>query len=117
MQLVEKLRPDVEQAIREKDKKNAPHLIEMINSLSFELERLEHLIGFIFMADRDFDNIDWRDRNAARGSIERAKTVVYESPSIERIQPIINDLFENGNFGSGGSDEGGSKAPKGILRG
>jgi molecular chaperone DnaK len=117
LQLIESLRPDVEQAIREKDKKHTPKLIEEINSMAFELERLENLIGFILMVDKDFDSINWRDRNAGRASIERAKTIIYESPSVDRIQPIINDLFENGDFGSGGSDEGGSKTPKGILKG
>lgn len=118
-QLVDKLRPHIEQAIREKDTKNAPQLIEVINSLSFELERLEHLIGFVLMIDRDFDSINWRDRNAARTSIERGKTIIYESPSIDRIQPIINDIFDNGDFGSGSSTKGGPNVPKGsgTLRG
>lgn len=116
-QLIENLRPDVEQVIREKDIKHAPLLIKDINLMAFELERLEHLIGFVLMVDRDFDNINWRDRNAGRASIESAKTIIYESPSVDRIQPIINDLFENGDFGDSGSGEGGSNTPRGILKG
>jgi molecular chaperone DnaK len=62
--LVNDIKPNVEQAIRDKDKKHTPALIEMINTLGFELERLEHLIGFILFHDRDFDSIRWRDRQA-----------------------------------------------------
>jgi molecular chaperone DnaK len=121
-QMVQKLRPDVEQAIRDKDKKNAPKLIQEINSMAFELERLEHLMGFIFMVDRDFDSISWRDKNAAKSAIERGKSIIYESPNVDRIQPIINDLFENGDFGNGGTDggsgNGGPNVPRGnTLRG
>jgi molecular chaperone DnaK len=118
-QLVDKLRPDVEQAIREKDKKNAPQLVEIINSVAFELERLEHLMGFILYLDKSFETIDWRDSNAARSSIERAKSIIYENPSLDRLQPIVNDLVDNGNIGKGasGDDDPTGGSPKGVLRG
>ena len=115
--LVESIRPHVEQVIREKDTKHTPKLIEEINQISFELERLEHLIGFIFYMDSEFDSINWRDRNAARHSIERGKSVISESPSIDRLQPIINNLIDNGDFGKGGSDGGPNVPVGGTLRG
>jgi len=118
--MVNDIKPNVEQAIRDKDKKHTPALIEMINQLGFELERLEHLIGFILMLDRDFDSIDWRSRQAARNAIERGKSIIYETPSISSLQPIVNDLFENGNFGSeNGPVDGGPNGPIGgsTLRG
>lgn len=116
-QLVESVRPHVEQVIREEDTKHAPKLIKEINQIAFELERLEHLIGLIFYMDSEFDSINWRDRNAARHSIERGKTVISESPSIDRLQPIINNLIDNGDFGKGGSG-GGPNVPRGgTLRG
>ncbi|WP_313115089.1 Hsp70 family protein [Aequorivita sediminis] len=115
--LVESIRPHVEQVIIEKDTKHAPKLIEEINQISFELERLEHLIGFIFYMDSEFDSINWRDRNAARHSIERGKSVISESPSIDRLQPIINNLVDNGDFGKGGSDGGPNVPVGGTLRG
>ncbi|MFD1014429.1 Hsp70 family protein [Winogradskyella rapida] len=115
--LVESIRPNVEQAIRDKDTKHTPKLIEEINQIAFELERLEHLIGFIFYMDREFDTINWRDRNAARHSIERGKTIISEGPSIDRLQPIINNLIDNGDFGKGGPDQGPNVPKGGILRG
>lgn len=115
--LVESIRPHVEQVIREKDTKHAPKLIEEINQIAFELERLEHLIGFIFYMDSEFDTINWRDRNAARTYIERGKSVISESPSIDRLQPIINNLIDNGDFGGGDSGPGGSKPIGNALRG
>lgn len=114
-QLIHNLRSDVEEAIREKDTKNAPRIIEIIKQMSFELERLEHLIGFILYLDRDFNTIDWRDRNAARSSIEKAKTIIYDTPTIDRLQPIINALFENGNLGKGRDNETTDES-RGVLR-
>lgn len=118
--LVESIRPNVEQAIRDKDTKYTPKLIEEINQIAFELERLEHLIGFIYYMDNEFDSINWRDRNAARTSIERGKSVISESPSIDRLQPVINNLLDNGEFGNDGAGGSGgrSKPPVGnTLRG
>jgi molecular chaperone DnaK len=118
--IVNDIRPNVEQAIREKDKKRAPKLIKDINTFAFELERLEHLMGFIFAVDRNFDTINWRDRNAARTLIESGKSIIYDSPSIDRLQPIINNLLDNGDFGNGGTggNSGGSKVPRrGTLKG
>lgn len=115
--MVNDIKPNVEQAVRDKDKKHTPALIEMINTLGFELERLEHLMGFIFMLDRDFDSIDWRNRQTARNAIERGKSVIYDTPSISSLQPIVNDLFENGNFGSGKTEPGPNVPTGGTLRG
>ncbi len=113
--MVNKLRPDVEQAIRDKDVKNTPQLIEMINHLAFELERLEHLMGFVFALDRDFDSISWRDSNSARSTINRAKSVIMDNPSIANLQPYVNDLFVNARFDERGGDT--PEAVSGILRG
>jgi len=116
--MVNDIKPNVEQAIRDKDKKHTPALIEMINTLGFELERLEHLIGFILFHDRDFDSIEWRDRQAARNAIERGKSIIYDTPSISSLQPIVNDIYDNAGYGDGG-DEPGGNGPVGnsTLRG
>lgn len=115
-QMVENIRPDVEQAIREQDKKNTPKLIESVNSMAFELERLEHLIGFVLGLENQFDSIPWRDKNAAHSSINRAKGIIYENPSIASLQPIVNNLFENGRFDEKGGGKG-PDVPREILRG
>lgn len=116
-QMVEKLRPDVEQAIRDKDAKSVPQLIEIVNSLSFELERLEHLIGFIiYDVDKNFGNIPWRDASAARSSLNRAKEIIYENPSVDSLQPIVHNLIVNGRFDERWSDENGNIGGN-VLRG
>jgi molecular chaperone DnaK len=115
-QMVEKIRPDVEQALRDQDSKNAQHLIEIISSMSFELERIEHLMGFILYVEKDFDNIPWRDRSAAKNQINRGKGILYDTPSIANLQPIVNDLFENGRFDEKKTSNG-PNVPQGTLRG
>ena len=97
-QLVNKYRDDVEKVIQDQDKKVAPQLIEDINSLAFELERLENLIGFVLFLEQDFDKIPWKDANSARTSINQAKGIISNQPTIQQLQPIVNDLFYNAGF-------------------
>jgi len=100
----------VEKVIREKDKKLALQLIEDMENLSFEMERLEYLIGFVLWLDLEFNNINWADRNLARMTINKAKSIIFEKPSINSLQPLVNELYYNGGFDkdkpvSGGIDD------------
>lgn len=115
--IVNDVKANVEQAIKEKDKKNTPALIDSINSLNFELERLENLIGWILYHDKEFNSINWRDRNLARNSIERGKTIIYETPSIQSLQPIVNDLYDNAGYDNDDDEPGGNGPVGGTLRG
>ncbi len=116
--MVNDIKPNVEQAIRDKDKKHTPALLEMINTLGFELERLEHLIGFILFHDSEFDSIRWRDRLAARKAIERGKSIIYDTPGISSLQPIVNDIYDNAGYDASKDGDGkGPNGPGGTLRG
>ncbi len=76
-------------------------------------------MGFIFYVEKGFENIPWRDRNAATGQINRGKEIIYANPSIASLQPIVNDLWDNGRFNEKREgDHEGPNVPKGsILRG
>lgn len=111
--IIENLRPDVEQIIQNKDKKNASKMIKDMEKLAFEMERLEHLIGFVLFLEREFSNITWLNSMDARSDINQAKSIIYEEPSIERLQPIVNDLYKNAEFDKRITDG----LPKEILRG
>lgn len=115
-QIVNKIKPDVEQAIRDKDSKNTPQLIEMINHLAFELEKLEHAMGLIYSFDRDFDSIQWKDRNAARSLLNRGKQIMVENPSFDSLRPICADLLQNSGLADD-LDSTQNESAKGILRG
>ena len=97
-QLINKIKKDVEEAIALKSDRIASQLIEDIEHISFELERLEHLMGFIFFVEKDFSSIQWKNSASARAAINRGKEIIYQSPSIDSIQPVVNDLYENGGF-------------------
>ncbi len=116
-ELVEKIRVDVEQAIKDENIKYTPDLISTIESLSFDLERLEHLIGFLFYMEESFEEFSWRDRNAAIASINRGKGIISQEPSITSLQPIINDLYENSRFAERGASENDPVLANGLLRG
>lgn len=115
-QIVNKIKPDVEQAIRDKDSKNTPQLIEIINHLAFELEKLEHAMGLIYSFDRDFDSIQWKDRNAARSLLNRGKQIIVENPSFDSLRPICADLLQNSGL-TDDLDSTQNESAKGILRG
>lgn len=117
-EMIGKIKPDVEQAIREKNTKNTPALISAINSLAFELERLEHLIGFLFYMEESFDSFDWRDKNDAKSAINRGKGIVSQEPSVASLQPIINDLYDNSRLSErNASDTETAVANNRLLRG
>ncbi|MFN4763699.1 Hsp70 family protein [Gillisia sp. Q332] len=97
-QLINRIKKDVEEAISLKSEKIASQLIEDIGHISFELERLEHLMGFIFFVEKDFSSIQWKNAASARSAINRGKEIIYQTPSIDSIQPVVNDLYENGGF-------------------
>ncbi|WMX16514.1 Hsp70 family protein [Aureispira sp. CCB-E] len=118
LQVVEKLRSDVNQAIQTQDKKNTPQLIEVIRQFTFELERLEHLIGFILYVKEEFNSIAWRDRHAATRLINEGLKKASETPSVADLQPIVNDLYVNAQFDKKGNDTGGNGGPpKNVLQG
>jgi len=94
-QIIEKIKLDVERVIQEKDKKIALKLIEDVENLAFDMERLEYLIGFILWLDRDFDSIPWEDKKSARIMINKGKEIIFETPSIDKLQPIVNELYYN----------------------
>ncbi|MCL9980942.1 MAG: Hsp70 family protein [Bacteroidia bacterium] len=115
---VNEIRANVEQAIKDQDKKNTPELIKMINSVAFELERIEHLMAFILWHDRDFNEINWKDRRSARITVDQGKNIIYDSPTIDNLQPIVNDIFDNAGYGENGPKDGGPGGPPiGVLRG
>lgn len=114
-EIVSKLRNDVEQVIEDQSVKNAPKLIEMMELISFELERLEHLMGFIFTVDEQFDSFPWKDAVSARSLISRAKSIVYESPSVSNLQPIVNALIVNAQLDK--ADNENQEVSNSILRG
>jgi molecular chaperone DnaK len=111
------IRSIVDQALKEKDKKNTPDLIEMINRIIFEGEKLEHYIQFILWHDKDFNSIGWKDKRSARITIEEGKNIIYDSPTIDNLQPIVNDIFDNAGYGKNGPEDGPGGPPIGVLRG
>jgi molecular chaperone DnaK len=114
---INEIRLSVEQAIKNQDKKNTPELIKIINSVAFELERIEHLMAFIMWHDRDFNEIKWKDRRSARITVDQGKNIIYDSPTIDNLQPIVNDIFDNAGYGENGPEDGPGGPPIGVLRG
>lgn len=114
--LVDNLRSSLNQVLQEKDIKSANRFLEEIKSLTFELEKLEHLIGFIFALDREFDDIPWKNIDHARRAINRAKDVIYDKPTVTALIPIFVELFENGQFDEQ-SNIGSVKAMSNLLKG
>lgn len=115
--MVALIKTDVEKIIVDKDSRNAPQLIDTIQTYAFELERLENLMGFIFYCEKEFDNIPWMDKNAATSQINKGKEAIFNSPSLNILQPIVNDLFDNGKFNKRNDDDGPDVPEEFILKG
>ena len=84
------MRHNVEEVIAQKSERMAPQLLEDIETLSFELERLEDLIGFILYLDKDFANISWKNSNGARTAINREENKLFMKHRVFRVYSLLS---------------------------
>ncbi len=115
-QVVDKLRSHMNQVVGDRDIKSANRLLEEIGQAAFDFEKLDFLIGMIYLWDQDFNDIPWLNAATARRDINRAKELIYAEPSFSALLPIWIDLYDNGQFKQHQENDGESPISS-ILRG
>lgn len=108
-QEVQELRGRIDEVIRKKDVRIADELNKMVVSLIFQLTMVEQCGHLFYQMDRDFNAIQWKDRNRARALIDDGKAKYARRQSGDVLQPIAVALIEllpenerNGLSGIGG---------------
>jgi molecular chaperone DnaK len=91
--VVNQFRNEVEEVIQTKDVKLGTDLFDRIHSFFFEMTRVYQLMGLIKELNRDFDSLKWKDTGRARTLVNDGITIINESPSLEELQPIVNEVL------------------------
>lgn len=92
-QHINQLKSQLDEVIRNKNVKVGQTLLEEINSLFFAMTFIYQLIGFIRYHDENFESFHWINPQRARQLIYQADQVIAESPTKERLHPIVIDLI------------------------
>lgn len=93
-QAVEILRTQIDDVIRKQDVKMAHELKEIVSHLFIQLTMVYQCRYIIEGMNRDFNNIQWKDRNRARTLINQGLTEINNQPTREKLQPIAAALLD-----------------------
>ena len=58
------------------------------------MTRVYQLMGLIKELNRDFDTLNWKDTGRARTLVNNGITIINENPSLEALQPIVNEVLD-----------------------
>ncbi len=93
-QAVNALRQQIDEVIRKQDVKMARELKEIVTHLFYQLTMVYQCRYLIEDMNRDFDIIQWKDRNRARTLINQGLAEINNQPTREKLQPIAVALLE-----------------------
>ena len=94
LQMVEQLRGQADQVIREKNVKMGREVLELITSLFVQLTMLYQCMGLIQNYHNRFGSIRWKDATRARQLVNRGMEEINGQPTIERLHPIACGLID-----------------------
>jgi molecular chaperone DnaK len=92
--VVNQIRQQLDQVIREKNIKVGQSLLEDIHSLYFGLTMIYQLINIVRAFNKDFDHLHWKDKGRARQLVNEGLQMIGESPSEEKLRPIVVALYD-----------------------
>lgn len=98
-QRLEELRPRVDAAIVKLQQKatdsvkQAKELISEIRDLDYDLALVDYFKAWVYGWNRDFEAIDWKDKNRARQLINQAVGIINGTPTKDALFPIVKQLI------------------------
>lgn len=110
-QLVDQLRPQVDEAISHKNVALGNEMLEQVESLFFALTRVLHFMVWIKDWHDRFGSINWRDRSRANQLVNQGINIIDTNPTADNLLPIVQELVKLLPEGEGPTD------PDGVLNG
>lgn len=92
--LVQQIRNEMDNVIASKNQESAKTLLDKIDLLDFKLALIEYYISWIYNWNRTFDSKSWKDKQRARQLINQGMDIISNSPTTQKLKPIIEQLFE-----------------------
>ena len=98
-QRLEELRPRVDAAVVKLQQKatdsvkQAKQLISEIRDLDYDLALVDYFKAWVYGWNRDFEAIDWKDKNRARQLVNQAVGIINGTPTKDALFPIVRQLI------------------------
>lgn len=92
-QIVNQLRTQVDNVIRQKDVALGLETIDQISGLFFQLTMVYQCIGIIQGCSNRFGSIRWKDSSRAHQLVQKGMEIINDNPTREKLQPIARDLI------------------------
>lgn len=92
-QIVNQLRAQVDNVIRQKDVALGQETIDQIIGLFVQLTMVYQCIGIIRDCSNRFGSIRWKDTSRANQLVQRGMEIINDNPTREKLQPIARDLI------------------------
>jgi molecular chaperone DnaK len=94
---IQEYKKTIEQVIKEKNTKEAKHLISEIGSLDFEIRNAVTgnaiLVNFLKQIDGDFNSYNWKDKNKARQLINHGLQQITAGNTSE-LRPLLRQIID-----------------------
>lgn len=92
-QIVNQLRAQVDNVIRQKDVVLGQETIDQIVGLYVQLTMVYQCISIIRDCSNRFGLIRWKDSSRAQQLVQRGMEIINDNPTREKLQPIARDLI------------------------
>src|SRR5690554_5137972 len=92
-QIVEQLRIQLEEVIRNQDIKMGAELLKEIIAAFVQLTLIYQLINFIRQHNQHFGSYHWKDSHRARQLLNEGLQQIGENPTTEDLHPIVIELI------------------------
>ena len=93
-QILDQLRPMVDEAIAKKDLKMAKDLLDQVRALDYKLALVEYYVAWILGWNKRFESIQWKDKVRARQLLNTAISIINDSPTADKLEPYVDQLFD-----------------------
>ena len=93
-QILDQLRGIVDEAIAKRDAKMAKDALDQVQALDYKLAMVEYYVAWIMSWNKRFDTIKWKDKTRARQLINSAIGIINDSPTADKLDPYIDQLFD-----------------------
>lgn len=93
-QIIEQLRPQVDEAISKKNISMGNEMLEQVESLFFALTQVIHFIVWIQGWQRRFGSIRWKDRTRANQLVNQGASIINTNPTADNLAPIVQELVK-----------------------
>lgn len=93
-QILDQLRPMVDEAIAKKDLKMAKDLLDQVRALDYKLALVEYFVAWVLGWNKRFESIQWKDKVRARQLLNTAISIINDSPTADKLEPYVDQLFD-----------------------